>query len=207
MSQFFQIHPVTPQPRLIRQAVAMLHDGGVIVYPTDSSYALGCRLGDKAAVDRIRRIRGIEHDHHFTLICRDLSELATYARVDKADFRMLKALTPGPYTFILRATNEVPRRLLHPKRKTIGLRVPDDRIVLALLEALDEPIMSSSLLLPGDEYPLTDAEDIRDRIGSQVELVIDGGARSTEQTTVLRLDAGGIEVEREGLGPVDWLHQ
>lgn len=205
MSQYFEIHPVTPQPRLIRQAARIVDDGGVIVYPTDSSYALGCHLGDKSAVDRIRRIRGIDHDHHFTLVCRDLSELATYARVDKADFRLLKNLTPGPYTFILRATNEVPRRLLHPRRKTIGLRVPDNAVAQVLLGALGQPLMSSSLLLPGNDLPLTDPQDIRERLERQVDLVIDGGSGGIEPTTVLRLDSEGVAVERRGLGPVDWL--
>jgi len=205
MSQFFEIHPQTPQPRLIRQAVSIIDAGGVIVYPTDSTYAVGCHLGDKAAVDRIRALRGVDHDHHFTLVCRDLSELANYARVDKSDYRLLKSLTPGPYTFILRATNEVPRRLVHPKRKTIGLRVPAHPIAQALLETLGQPLMSSSLLLPGEELPLTDASEIRERLEHQVDLVIDGGAGGTEPTTVLRLDNDRVEVERRGLGSVAWL--
>lgn len=205
MSQFFEIHPQTPQPRLIRQAASIIDAGGVIVYPTDSTYAVGCHLGDKAAVDRIRALRGVDHDHHFTLVCRDLSELANYARVDKSDYRLLKSLTPGPYTFILRATNEVPRRLVHPKRKTIGLRVPAHPIAQALLETLGQPLMSSSLLLPGEDLPLTDASEIRERLEHQVDLVIDGGAGGTEPTTVLRLDNDRVEVERRGLGPVEWL--
>lgn len=205
MSQFFRIHPETPQPRLIRQAAKIVDDGGVIVYPTDSTYAIGCHLGDKTAVDRIRSLRGVDHDHHFTLVCRDLSELANYARVDKSDYRLLKSLTPGPYTFILRATNEVPRRLVHPKRKTIGLRVPANPISQALLEVLGQPLMSSSLLLPGDEDPMTDASEIRDRLQRRVELVIDGGPGGIEPTTVLRLDNDEVEIERRGVGPVDWL--
>lgn len=205
MSQFFRIHPETPQPRLIRQAAKIVDDGGVIVYPTDSTYAIGCHLGDKTAVDRIRSLRGVDHDHHFTLVCRDLSELANYARVDKSDYRLLKSLTPGPYTFILRATNEVPRRLVHPKRKTIGLRVPANPISQALLDVLGQPLMSSSLLLPGDEDPMTDASEIRDCLQRRVELVIDGGPGGIEPTTVLRLDNDEVEIERRGLGPVDWL--
>lgn len=205
MSQYFQIHPATPQPRLIKQAATIVDDGGVIVYPTDSTYAIGCHLGDKAALERIRALRGVDHDHHFTLICRDLSELALYARVDKSDFRLLKNLTPGPYTFILKATGEVPRRLLHPKRKTIGLRVPGHPICQELLASLGQPLMSSSLLLPGDELPLTDATEIRERLEHRVDLVIDGGPGGTEPTTVLRLDNDGVEVERRGAGAVDWL--
>jgi len=205
MSQYFQIHPQTPQPRLIRRAADIIDAGGVIVYPTDSTYALGCHLDDKAAVERIRRLRRVDHDHHFTLVCRDLSELARYARVDKADYRLLRTLTPGPYTFILKATHEVPRRLMHPKRRTIGLRVPAHPISQALLEAFGQPLMSSTLLLPGDEAPMTDASEIRERLERQVELVIDGGIGGVEPTTVLRLDHDTVEVERRGLGPVDWL--
>lgn len=205
MSQYFQIHPETPQPRLIRQAARIIDDGGVIVYPTDSTYAIGCHLGDKHAVERIRALRGVTYDHHFTLICRDLSELANYARVDKADYRLLKNLTPGPYTFILRATHEVPRRLVHPKRKTIGLRVPANPISQALLAELGQPLMSSSLLLPGDDTPMTDASEIRERLEHAVDLVIDGGSGGIEPTTVLRLDSDTVEVERRGLGPIDWL--
>lgn len=205
MSQYFQIHPQTPQPRLIQQAARMIDGGGLVVYPTDSTYALGCHLDDKAAVDRMRALRGVDHDHHFTLVCRDLSELGNYARVDKADFRLLKSLTPGPYTFILRATQEVPRRLVHPKRRTIGLRVPAHPIPQALLAALNQPLMSSSLLLPGDELPMTDASEIRERLQHHVELVIDGGSGGTEPTTVLRLDQDRVEIERRGLGSVDFL--
>ena len=205
MSQFFEIHPDNPQPRLIAQAVRIIEDGGVVVYPTDSCYAIGCRLGEKAAMERICRIRGLERDHNFTLVCRDLSEIGTYARIDKADYRLLKALTPGPYTFILRATGEVPRRLQHPKRKTIGIRVPDHRITQALLARLGEPLMSVTLQLPGDDLPLTDASLIRERLERQVDLVIDGGNCGLEPTTVVRLDGGKIAIERRGRGPVDFL--
>lgn len=205
MSQFFTIHPENPQPRLIGQAARILQEGGVVVYPTDSCYAIGCRLGEKAAMDRISRIRGLERDHNFTLICRDLSDIGTYARIDKADYRLLKSLTPGPYTFILRATGEVPRRLQHPKRKTIGIRVPDHRITQALLEALDQPLTSVTLQLPGDDLPLTDASLIRERLERQVELVIDGGNCGLEPTTVVRLDGDEVEIERHGRGPVDFL--
>lgn len=207
MSQFFEIHPHNPQPRLIAQAARIIEDGGVVVYPTDSCYALGCRLGKKTAVDRICRIRALERDHNFTLVCRDLSEIGTYARIDKADYRLLKALTPGPYTFILRATGEVPRRLQHPKRRTIGIRVPDHLIAQTLLAALDQPLMSVTLQLPEDEFPLTDAGLIRDRLERRVDLVIDGGNCGLEPTTVLRLDGDGVTVERHGRGSVDFLEQ
>lgn len=207
MSQFFEIHPHNPQPRLIAQAARIIEDGGVVVYPTDSCYAIGCRLGEKAAVDRICRIRALERDHNFTLVCRDLSEIGTYARIDKADYRLLKALTPGPYTFILRATGEVPRRLQHPKRRTIGIRVPDHPIAQALLAALDQPLMSVTLQLPEDEFPLTDAGLIRDRLERRVDLVIDGGNCGLEPTTVLRLDGDGVSVERHGRGSVEFLEQ
>lgn len=200
MSQFFQVHPDNPQSRLIKQAVEILQRGGVIAYPTDSAYALGCRLGDKAALERIRRIRRLDENHNFTLICRDLSELGTYARVDNTAFRLIRAHTPGPYTFILRATEEVPRRLMHPKRRTIGLRVPDNRIALALLEALGEPLMSVTLILPGDELPLIDAYDIRERLEHEVDLVIDGGACVPEPTTVIDLADETPVVVRQGKG-------
>jgi len=205
MSQFFEIHPRNPQQRLIQQAVQIVDEGGVIVYPTDSCYAIGCHLGDKAAVERVRRIRGVDGEHNFTLVCRDLSEIATYARIDKSDYRLLKSLTPGPYTFILKATHEVPRRLQHPKRKTIGIRVPDHPIAQALLDALGQPLMSSTLVLPGDELPMTDAIDIRDRLEHQVDLVIDGGNCGLEPTTVVRLDEDRVEIERHGRGAVDFL--
>ncbi|EZQ18421.1 threonylcarbamoyl-AMP synthase [Pseudomonas sp. G11-1] len=200
MSQYFQIHPDNPQARLIRQAVEIVRDGGVIAYPTDSAYALGCHLGDKNALERIRRLRQLDDKHNFTLVCRDLSELGTYAKVDNATFRLLKNNTPGPYTFILHATTEVPRRLLHPKRRTIGLRIPDHQLTLALLEALGEPLMSVTLQLPGESLPLTDAEDIRERLDKQVDLIIDGGACTIEPTTVVALLNGETEVRRIGRG-------
>ncbi len=202
MSQFFQIHPDNPQPRLIDKAVEIIRQGGVIVYPTDSGYALGCHLGDKTAQERIRRIRQVDDKHNFTLVCRDLSELATYAKVDNTAYRLIKSLTPGPYTFILVATREVPRRLQNPKRKTIGLRVPDNRIAQALLETLGEPLMSSTLILPGDDMPLTDPYDIRDTLEHSLDLVIDGGYCGFEPTTVVDLTGDAPVVLREGLGDV-----
>ena len=207
MSQFFQIHPVTPQLRLIRQAVDIIRNDGVIAYPTDSSYALGCRIGDKRGIERIRRIRGLDDSHDFSLVCRDLSEIATFARVENSAYRLLKSLTPGPYTFILRATSEVPRRLQNPKRKTIGIRVPEHPICQALLTELGEPLMSSTLILPGSEVPETDAHDIRDRLERELDLVIDGGNCSLEPTTVVDMVDGVPEVVRVGLGPVDALVQ
>ncbi len=202
MSQYFQIHPVNPQARLIQQAVAIVRGGGVIAYPTDSAYALGCQLGDKAALERIRRIRKLDDNHNFTLVCRDLSELGTYARVDNSAYRLIRNHTPGPYTFILKATDEVPRRLLHPKRRTIGLRVPENNIALALLEALGEPLMSVTLLLPGEELPMTDPEMIRERLEREVDLVIDGGACDTELTSVIDLADDRPVILRVGRGDV-----
>ncbi|HHH48916.1 MAG TPA: threonylcarbamoyl-AMP synthase [Gammaproteobacteria bacterium] len=202
MSQFFQIHPDNPQLRLIDQAVEIIRKGGVIAYPTDSGYALGCHLGDKHAQERIRRVREVDDKHNFTLVCRDLSELATYAKVDNTAYRLIKSLTPGPYTFILAATREVPRRLQNPKRKTIGLRVPDNRIAQALLETLGEPLMSSTLILPGDDLPLTDPYDIRDTLEHSLDLVIDGGYCGFEPTTVVDLTGDAPVVLREGLGDV-----
>ena len=199
MSQFFVIHPENPQQRLIRESVKMLQSGAVIVYPTDSCYALGCMLGDKAAMERILTIRQIDLKHHLTLVCHDLSELANYAKVDNGQFRMLKAATPGSYTFILQASREVPKRTLHPKRATIGLRVPDHKIALALLAEYGEPILSCTLMLPGDDEPLTDPYEIRERLENQVELVIDGGWCGTEPTTVIDMTEG-IELVRRGLG-------
>ncbi|MGB5539660.1 MAG: L-threonylcarbamoyladenylate synthase [Gammaproteobacteria bacterium] len=207
MSQFFQIHAVTPQLRLIRQAVDIIRNDGVIAYPTDSSYALGCRIGDKRGIERIRRIRGLDDSHDFSLVCRDLSEIATFARVENSVYRLLKSLTPGPYTFILRATSEVPRRLQNPKRKTIGIRVPEHPICQALLTELGEPLMSSTLILPGSEVPETDAHEIRDRLERELDLVIDGGNCSLEPTTVVDMVGGVPEVVRVGLGPVDALVQ
>jgi tRNA threonylcarbamoyl adenosine modification protein (Sua5/YciO/YrdC/YwlC family) len=203
VAQFFSIHPDNPQQRLIDQAVEILRRGGLIVYPTDSAYALGCHIGDKMALDRIRALRQLDKHHNFTLMCRDLSELATYARVTNADFRLLKSHTPGPYTFILNATSEVPRRLMHPKRRTIGMRVPNNAIALALMERLGEPLMSSSLILPGDSLPLTDPYDIRDLLEHQVELVIDGGFCGLEPTTVVDFTEDAPRVTRVGCGPVD----
>ena len=205
MSQFFQIHPVNPQQRLIHQAVEFMRGGGLVVYPTDSSYALGCQVGDKRGMDRIRRIRALDSKHNFTLVCRDLSEISTYARVDNSGYRLLKTLTPGPYTFILRATHEVPRRLQNPKRKTIGIRVPDHPIALALLEQLGEPLMSSTLILPGKVMPETDAYTIRERLEHDVDLVIDGESCGLEPTTVIDMVDGVPQVVREGCGPVDAL--
>ncbi|HSJ49137.1 MAG TPA: L-threonylcarbamoyladenylate synthase [Gammaproteobacteria bacterium] len=205
MSQFFQIHPDNPQPRLVSQAVDIIRDGGLVVYPTDSSYAIGCHLGDKDAMERIRRIRQLDARHHFTLVCRDLSEIATYAKVDNQAYRLLKSLTPGPYTFLLPATHEVPRRLQHAKRKTIGLRVPDHRVAQALLAELGEPIMSSTLILPDAELPETDAEEIRDRLDKLVDLIIDGGNCGFEPTTVIDLASGVPEVLRQGKGDASML--
>ena len=200
MSQFFQIHPDNPQPRLIRQAVDIVRDGGVVVYPTDSAYAIGCRIGDKNALQRIRQLRRLDDRHNFTLVCRDLSEIATYARVDNSVYRLLKHHTPGPYTFILRATSEVPRRLMHPKRRTVGLRVPDNAITQALLAELREPIMSVTLIMPGDELPLIDPYEIRELLEHQVDLVIDGGYCGMEATTVVDLADDMPMVLRVGKG-------
>jgi len=202
VSQFFAIHPETPQSRLIQQAVSIIQRGGVVVYPTDSAYALGCQLGDKKAMERIRRIRSLREDHNFTLVCRDLSELGTYARVDNAVYRLLRHATPGAYTFVLEATREVPRRLVQPKRKTIGLRVPDHAIPQALLEALDEPLMSATLILPGDDYPMTDPYDIRDRLEHEVDLVIDGGFCGLEATSVIDLTDTVPVILRRGVGDI-----
>lgn len=200
MSQFFQVHPVNPQSRLIKQAAQIVHDGGIVAVPTDSCYALVCHLDDKAAVERLRRIRGIDEKHHLTLLCRDLSEIGVYARVDNRQFRLLKAATPGPFTFILEATKCVPRRLSHPSRKTIGLRVPEDAIVHALLEELQQPLLGTTLIMPGEDDALNDADTICERLGKQIELVIDGGACSMEPTTVIDLSGSGAELVRQGRG-------
>lgn len=200
MTLQIEIHPQNPQDRLIRQAVEIVHDGGVVAYPTDSGYALGCAIGNKEGLDRIRRIRALGPDHNFTLICRDLSESATYANFDDRIYRILRANTPGSYTFILRATKEVPRRLLHPKRKTIGLRVPDHRITLALLAELDEPMMSTTLILPDGDQPLSEAHEIRAQLENQVDLVIDGGFCAADPTTVVDLTEETPRVLREGKG-------
>ncbi|MDH4612044.1 L-threonylcarbamoyladenylate synthase [Pseudomonas sp. BN102] len=200
MSQFFQVHPENPQPRLIKQAVEIVKAGGVIVYPTDSSYALGCLIGDKSAVERIRRLRRLDEKHNFTLVCRDLSEIGVFAKVDTTAFRLIKAHTPGPYTFILSATREVPRMLMHPKRRTIGLRVPDHPIALALLEQLGAPLMSTSLILPGEELPMSDPYEMRQILEHQVDLIIDGGHGGMAASTVINLADGEPEVVRVGCG-------
>jgi tRNA threonylcarbamoyl adenosine modification protein (Sua5/YciO/YrdC/YwlC family) len=200
VSQFFQIHPDNPQARLVRQAADIIRAGGVVVYPTDSAYALGCHIGDKNALDRIRRIRKLDDKHNFTLVCRDLSEIAMYAKVDNTAYRLLRHATPGPYTFILPATSEVPRRLMHPKRKTVGLRVPDNAITDALLADLGEPLMSVSLIMPGDELPLIDPYDIRDLLEHEVDLVIDGGYCGMEPTTVVDLADDTPVILRAGKG-------
>lgn len=203
MAQFFSIHSNNPHLRLIKQAVAIVRDGGVIVYPTDSCYALGCHLGDKSAMSRIRTIRQVDDHHHFTLVCRNLAEISIYAKVDNSQYRLLKATTPGSYTFILQATKEVPRRMQHPKRNTIGLRIPDHPVVLALLEELDEPLLSSTLILPGDEFPLNDAEEIRERLEHQVDLIMDAGSCGIEMTTVIDLTTDVPELIRSGKGSLE----
>lgn len=200
MSQFFQIHPDNPQLRLIRQAAQIIQSGGIVALPTDACYALVARLDDKAAVDRLRRIRGIDDKHHLTLLCRDLSEIAQYSRVDNRQYRLLKAATPGAYTFILEATKEVPRRLSHPSRKTIGLRVPDNAIAQALLAELGEPLLGTTLILPGQEHALSDPEEIRDGLEKVIDLVVDGGACQLEPTTVIDLSGSEPILVRQGLG-------
>lgn len=202
MAQFFIIHSDNPQARLIKQAAAMLRDGAVIAYPTDSCYALGCQLGNKDAVARIRRIRGLDDSHYMTLMCRDLSELAHYARVDNVQFRLLKNNTPGSYTFILDATREVPKRLQHPKRNTVGIRIPDHPVALALLQELGEPLLSSTLILPDEEHPLNDAEEIRARLDRELDLVLGGGAVGLEPTTVIDLTSTPPVLVRQGKGDV-----
>ena len=202
MAQLFELHPDNPQPRLLKQAVALLAKGEVLAVPTDSSYALVCHLDDKAAADKLRRIRGVDDKHHLTLLCRDLSELASYARVDNRQFRLLKSATPGPYTFILEASKEVPRRLSHPSRKTIGLRVPDHRVLQALLALHDEPLLATTLIAPGDGEPLNDAQDIRERLEHQIAAVIDAGACPREPTTVVDLSGDDLQLVREGRGPL-----
>lgn len=205
MAQFFSIYPDNPQVRLIKQAADMLRAGAVIVYPTDSGYALGCHLDDKDAVTRIRQIRGVDDKHHLTLVCRDLSELAKYARVDNAQFRLLKNNTPGSYTFILEATKEVPRRLQHPKRSTVGLRIPDHPVALALLEELGEPLLSATLILPDAPQPLTDVDEIRERLERLVDLVIEGGMVGVEPSTVIDLTGSVPVLVRRGRGEVSHL--
>lgn len=203
MAQFVVVHPLNPQHRLIRLAVESLQSGGLIVYPTDSCYALGCRLGDSGAMQRLRRIRGFDESHHLTLVCRDLSEIAQYARVDNRQYRLLRMATPGSYTFILQASREVPKRLLNPKRKTIGLRIPEHPVVRALLQELAEPILSSTLILPGDEFPLTDTTEIRERLEHDVDMVVDAGSCGVEMTTVVDLTGDEPVVSRAGKGPVN----
>ena len=200
MTQYFEVHPQNPQARLIRQAAQIIQSGGIVAAPTDSAYALVCRLDDKAAVEKLRRIRGVDDKHHLTLLVRDLSEIATYARVDNRQYRQLKAVTPGPYTVILEATKEVPRRLSHPSRKTIGIRVPENAILLALLDELGEPLIGTTLQLPGDDQMLSDPDEVRDRLDRQIELVIDGGAGTLEPTTIVDLTGPDAELVRAGRG-------
>jgi tRNA threonylcarbamoyl adenosine modification protein (Sua5/YciO/YrdC/YwlC family) len=200
VSQYFELHPQTPQQRLIRRAAQIVRDGGLIAYPTDSCYALGCHIGDAAALERLRRIRGADRHHHFTLVCRDLKEIGRYARVETWQFRLLKGSTPGPFTFLLPATRETPRRLQHPKRRTIGIRVPDHVVPRLLLEELGEPLMSSTLLLPGDELPLTDGAQIRERLEHQLDAILDGGHCGIMPTTVVDLTTSPPSIVRAGLG-------
>jgi tRNA threonylcarbamoyl adenosine modification protein (Sua5/YciO/YrdC/YwlC family) len=203
MSQFFTVHPTHPQPRLIAQAAAIIRSGGVIAYPTDSCYAIGCHIGDKEAMERLRSIRRIDEKHHLTLMCRDLSEIAAYAQVDNVQYRLLRKLTPGSYTFILRASREVPRRLLHPRRKTIGVRVPEHAVAQALLEGLSEPLLSATLILPGDALPLNDAHEIRSRLEHALDLVLDAGSCGIEPTTMVDLTGAAPELLRRGRGSVE----
>jgi tRNA threonylcarbamoyl adenosine modification protein (Sua5/YciO/YrdC/YwlC family) len=205
MAIFLDIHPKNPQPRLIRQAVQIIRDGGLVVYPTDSCYALGCHIGDKEAMERIARIRQTDKSHHFTLVCRDLSEIAKYARINNQQYRLLKAYTPGAFTFILPASRETPKRLQNPKRQTIGIRVPDHPVPLLILEALGEPIMSSTLLMPGDDFPMTDAKEIKERLAGQVQAVIDGGNCGLEPTTVIDMAGAENVIARQGKGVIHGL--
>src|SRR5210317_1339644 len=200
VAKLIEVHPSDPQPHRVQKIVERIRDGALIAYPTDSSYAFGCRIGDKKPIERIHRIRRTDKNHNFTLVCADLSEISVYARVDNWAYRLIKSLTPGPYTFILRATRQLPKMLQNPKRRTIGMRVPDHPLVNAMLGELGEPIMSSTLSLPGDELPLTDPVEIEERIGHQVDLIIDAGPTGIEPTTVLDLSSGNVEVLREGRG-------
>ena len=202
MPQLFEVHPENPQPRLLKQAVALLEKGEVLAVPTDSSYALVCHIDDKAAADKLRRVRGVDDKHHLTLLCRDLSELANYARVDNQQYRLIKSATPGPYTFILEASKEVPRRLSHPARKTIGLRVPDHAVLQALLALHNGPLLATTLIPPGETEPMNDAQEIRERFKKQIAAVIDAGACALEPTTVVDLSNGEPVVIREGRGPL-----
>ncbi len=205
MAQYLKIHPDNPQPRLLNQVAAVLRKGGVIVYPTDSSYALACHLEDKHAVDKIKQIRRLDKHHDMTLVCRDLAEIGNYAKVGNSSFRLIKSLTPGPYTFLLKASRDVPKRLQHAQKKTIGLRVPANRIALELLSVFGEPVLSTSLILPGDSVPLSDPDEIEEKIGKLVELIIDGGAGGVEPTSVLDMLGDDIKVVRQGKGDVGWL--
>jgi tRNA threonylcarbamoyl adenosine modification protein (Sua5/YciO/YrdC/YwlC family) len=205
MARLVEIHPKDPQQRLVAEVVAAIRNGALIAYPTDSSFALGCHIGNKRAMDRIRRIRKTDKNHNFTLVCTDLSEISLFARVENWAYRLIKSLTPGPYTFILQATREVPKRLQNPRRRTIGLRVPDHKIVHAMLESLGEPIMSSTLMLPGDDLPLTDVHDIEDRIGNDIDMIVAGGPAGVTPTSVIDLSGGRIEILRRGLGDVSSL--
>ncbi len=200
MTELIEIHPDNPQPREIARVVSIIRGGGLIAYPTDCSYALGCHIGDKRAMDRIHQIRRTDKNHNFTLVCSDLSEIATYARVDNWAYRLLKTFTPGPYTFILRATSEVPKRLQNPKRRTIGIRIPDHPVPLAILEHLREPIMSSTLMLPGDELPMTDPQEMVERLNGRVEAVIDSGAGGLDPSSVVDLSNETVEILRQGKG-------
>lgn len=202
MTQVFEIHPVNPQKRLIQSAALIVRDGGVVVYPTDSCYALGCHIGDKTALERIQKIRALDKKHNLTLLCRDLSEIGTYAKVHNSSFRLMKSATPGPYTFLLVATRDVPSRLQHSKRKTIGVRIPDNQIILDLLEELGEPMLSTSLILPGNSLPMTDPVEIEEKLGGQIDLVIDGGACGLEATTVVDMADGQAMIVREGRGDI-----
>ena len=202
MTQYFRIHPGNPQKRLISQAADILREGGVVVYPTDSCYAIGCRIGDKDALERIRRIRHLDEGHKLTLMCEDLSEIATYAKVNNPVFRLMKAYMPGPYTFLLLATRDVPKRLQHPKRKTIGVRVPDNPVTQAMLIEMHEPILSTSLILPGEDLPLTDPEEINNKLGKQVDLILDGGICGIESTTVVDLVGEQPVIVRQGKGNI-----
>jgi tRNA threonylcarbamoyl adenosine modification protein (Sua5/YciO/YrdC/YwlC family) len=203
MSQLLQIHTENPQERLIAQAVQIIQQGGVVVYPTDTSYAIGCHLGDKKAVERIRQLRMLDAKHDFTLLCEDLKQIASYARVDNQAYRILKSHTPGAYTFILKATKEVPKMLMHPKKKTIGIRVPSNNIIQAILQSFGEPILTSTLILPGDEYPMTDPYDIQQTLGANLDLIIDGGYCGMDETSLISLVDDNIEVLRQGAGPVE----
>lgn len=205
MSQFFQIHPKNPQPRLIKRCVDIVREGGVIVYPTDSSYAFGCRMDNKAGLERIRRIRRLDEDHHFTLVCVDIAQISTFAKINNESFRLIKSLTPGPFTFILTATRETPRRIQHAKRKTIGMRVPDDPITAAIVVELGEPLFSSTLILPDSDGPMSDPETIRERLGKEVDLIIDAGIVSYEPTTIIGFTGDYPEIIRQGKAIVESL--